>query len=439
MRLIITLVFFSVTVGIAAQKQEALVRSLGHDNLSPAGQDTIYKYAQSHSKELWQGSWDLMHPKTMTATGALFQAFFADKLSSEDLVLINAHWKGKQKEYDEQVLANAPHFMAALNCQQVAFDSLLMVHLPALEAYMQDIEANLTENQKGLLFLNYEQSIEKLRDKRDDFLDHAQEFNSPVSTASEDYLAYAFDLMERIPTSYYYNLVRHSKGNLSFVEDLNLEAYFTAYGQLMDDVLFVLDDRDCRGTPAIPFYHAHLRENEDLLRRDALLFAGIHFLSKPDLDEDLPEKVPRTFFIDATVVSEFNLDIATQGDGEIDLLQEEATELGYMDMSFEEKPNQSIAKMDPTGLNAAAFVESFGEVAEKRKLIDQLSPENWRIIPGLTATVYFKEEEKNMSFPELTGIKFLVAREGNLIQGEIMGMDLEEDLIREILSLYEIK
>lgn len=439
MRLIFTLLFVLATVNLSAQSQTDLVRSLGHDNLSPAGQDTIYKYAQSHSKELWQGSWDLLHPKTMTETGELFQEFFADKLSTEDLALIDAHWKKKQEEYDAKTLSNVPHFSAALACQQLAFDSLLTVHLPILEAYKSEIEASLTDNQKGLLFENYEQSIEKLRDKRDEFLDHAKKFNSHVSEASENYLTYAFAIMEQIPTSYYYNLVGRSKVSLNFVKTLSLEAYFTAYGRLMDDVLFVLDDRDCRGTPAIPFYHAHLRENDDLLRKDALLFAAIHFLSKPDIEEILPDTAIRSFFIDAIAASIENLDVATQGNGEINFWQEEATKLGYMDMTPGEKTNRGTAKLTPTGFDLIAMVEGVGEVAEKRKLVEQLSLEKWQIIPGLTDTVYFKKEVKNTSFPDFKGVTFLTAKGGNIIQGTIMGEELSEALILELLRLYEIE
>jgi hypothetical protein len=439
MKSLLTILFILLTAGLSSQNKEGLVRQLGHDNLSPAGQDTIYKYAKSHSEELWKPSWNLLKPRTMTATGELFQEFFADKMSEEDLTLIDAHWRQKQKEFDEKTLANVPHFLDALNCQQGAFDSLMEVHLPVLKGFKSDIEARLTENQKGLLLLNYDESIVKLREKRDEFLDHAKKFKSHVSTANEDYLTYAFALMEQVPTSYYYNLVGHSKVYLNFVEDLELEAYFTAYGELMDDMLSVLDDRNCRGNSAIPFYHPHLRANDDLLHRDALLFAAIHFLSKPELDEVLPEKAARRYFMDAKQVSTFNLGVAMEGGGEIELAMEEATKLGYIDMSFGDKPNQTIAKMGATGLSVMGFVESIGEVVKKRELTDQLNPENWRIIPGLAATVYFKEEEKNMSFPDFTGISFLISKNGNLIQGVIMGGDLKEETIREILNLYEIR
>lgn len=437
MKLKLLLLLLLTSAFLVGQSKEELLRSLGHGNLSPAGQDTIYKYAQSHAKELWEPSWNLMILKPLPEVKQNFRAFFTGKLSPEDLTLLDAHWEEKQQKYVAKISAQTAGLEAALACQEVAFDSLMQVHFPILEAFKAEIETKLTKFQISQLFSYYRASLVKLRLKRDEFLEHARVFNTPISPASEHSLAYGFAIMERIPSVYYYNLVGHVEIPLDFADEHPLDAYTAAYGRFMDDILFVLDDRNCRGNAAIPFYHDHLREQEDLLRRDALLFAAIQFLEEPAAEDIVAEAYVPKYFPEADTLIEFQLDVKVKGNSMMENPLVALVGYGYSDISeaASDIGGKMFAELVEGMPRKMVIAQMHTSPAMKQEAMEGKKTTNWRQIPGLKTVVYFRAIDGRSAIKNgPSGVEFLISHKGALLEGAFMGQDIKEEDVIDLLQ-----
>lgn len=268
---------FSVIDGVC-QSNESILMSLGLTEMSEEGKDTVVHYYRTAYEESFGYAQQLSVPLNLPQESTFLQSYFQNKLNATDLQLMAEVWAKRQAAFQEKTLARAAAYEQALNCQRTQIDALHARHAVALNRFQEQIRSTLSAQQLAILATCYDQSMKRLRAKRDQFLAFEAQQTQAIAPAIYDYMAYGFELMERYPASYYYSLLRANNRRLSFVEELPLEDFFQAYAVFENELILLLDSGECRAHLAIPFYQSGERYQGKHTLRNALFYAYIHFL-----------------------------------------------------------------------------------------------------------------------------------------------------------------
>lgn len=259
------------------QSAEIIISSLGLQELSPAGQDTVVYYYQVAFDELFSGTSRTRDPLTIPEQSEVLQHFFRDKVPPSDIQVIQLVWNDKYEAFRERTLLRADAYQKALVRQKVIVDSLLLVYQPKLSQFKEQVKSAIREDRLSQLQNYWDVSLVHLREKRDEFLLHETRFTKPLSPALYNYFEYGFMLMEEVPTSYYYNLVGGKRVSIDFTGDLLLEEYYGAYEAFENALIQSLDKEGGRAHVAIPAYHSGARYQGEHTHVNALLYGLLNW------------------------------------------------------------------------------------------------------------------------------------------------------------------
>lgn len=262
---------------LPAQSAADIISSLGLQQLSPAGQDTVVHYYRTSFDDLFSGTIRIRDPLMIPEESQVVQDFFRDKLSTADVELIRMAWEDKYQAFSQRTLVRAEAYREALRHQKLVLDSLDIVYGPRLEHFRDTVLGTISEAQFRSLQDYFEQSLQRLRKKRDEFLRHEQRMTKPITSSLYDYFEYSFGVMERLPASYYYNRLGATSRKLNFAEELPLKTFYLAYEAFENALIETLDEQGGRAHVAIPAYYSGARYQGKHTRINALLYALLNW------------------------------------------------------------------------------------------------------------------------------------------------------------------
>ncbi len=216
-------------------------------------------------------------PLTIPEQSEILQHFFRDKVISSDVQIIRLVWNDKYEAFKTRTLRRAEAYEKALVRQKAIVDSMMSIYRSELNLFQEDVKNALSEEQLKLLQAYRDQSVIRLHEKRDEFLLHETRLTKPITPSLYNYFQYSFQLMEEIPSSYYYSLVGGKKNTLAFVKELPLEKYYLAYKAFENALIKALDENGGRAHVAIPAYYSGARYQGEHTQINALHFGLLNW------------------------------------------------------------------------------------------------------------------------------------------------------------------
>ncbi|MEM6376631.1 MAG: hypothetical protein AAF705_00325 [Bacteroidota bacterium] len=277
---LLTLSCFLHTSSLLAQQQDKsdrdlLMRSLELEDLSEEGKDEFFSYFSNDPIGTLNATKKIKDPKTPEEAKAMFQDYFRDRVDTLDYQLISRYWDKQIEKHRDKTLARAALYRVALANQRRTVDSLLAVYYEDLKRLSPSLNELLTENERASVRVYYQEGIKSMTRKKDEFLNYELKFSYAIDPIIYQSMKYGFELMEKIPSSYYYALTGASRYRLKFVEKLVNNDYVEQYKEFEYNLDSLLSKKGYRAHSAIPFYHLELRNKAQHSISNALLFAYI--------------------------------------------------------------------------------------------------------------------------------------------------------------------
>lgn len=240
--------------------------------LSKSGKDVFF---QSYFKKL--GSY-IVENEEFQVIKQKFTEYLEGHISKDDMQIIKKYWNEFEHEQIKSIIFRSISYKHALDCQLVLFDSIYQVYHPLLKSYFSQINQVLNKEQKELIEYHIHLSIEKLDIKQNQFLDYEKTSTLEIDSSIFKYLNFGFNIMKKIPSSKYYNLIGSNNSALNFIDTLKLDEYFNFYSDFETSIVSGLNKNGCRAHLAIPFYinDSDVAVEKKHTLRNSLFYYAIH-------------------------------------------------------------------------------------------------------------------------------------------------------------------
>lgn len=405
-----------------------VIGALGINEMTPEGQDTMVYYYQTDFFNLFGLTGRLLDPKTVQEAAEINRQFFLSKLSASDLKILDDYWQRQVDEYRMKTLERGERYRVGLICQQQIADSVLMGLQPQLMPPAKAFLRKLTEDQLIILRTCYDKSIEKLRRKGEEFITFEKKFTLDITPHIHAYMVAAFRLMEKIPTSYYYNLVGASNDELRFLSEM-ADPYFDLYADFEKAILDALNEEGCRAHLAIPFYHFDLNKESIHSKRNAAFFAVLNSPIEGNL------AVEKTAINQDTLVYEVVQSREQRNVREF-INADALIAIGFFERPIPMPDTYSFVKENSEGDKSALAFTLIKEEAEQKeviKMINNAIRSHQAKLLHLEQIHVFVESSENKNLDE--EIYGVFVHNGNLFQLMFAGKEASMEKLKEILPL----
>ncbi len=417
--------------------QKPIARMLGHGDLSKEGQDTIVKYYRTNYDELW-GRATLDVPDTQNKLNSKFQHFFQGKLSESDLKAVEKSWLnpalpagyGDVNEY-------AMKARASEMCQEAAFEALLDQYLPRLKAASTCILENITDQELALLHDDLTVSITGLEKKKKEFL--LFEYRKTYHKTSDiyNYLIAAFERTKAIPDAHYYELITHER--IHTPKNLSCQTYLDLYSEFSSAVLEIRQRDSCRWYPMVPPYRKEVFELPGILEKNAILFAGIHFLEFENLP---PVDLTSSLFVGIDSVNFEDLKWDESDDASLGLNKDLLANAGFQELPGMDDGTLFYASMNEGSVKEMISIKPLEAGLDNfRAQIEgnESCLSGWRKIPDLLEAVYLCDLNTYDPFAESRMTVNLVVPSARGTYLVTVNGEVTEDLVYSVTEFFGIR
>ena len=297
--------------------------------LSPAGQDTVYEHYRTDTKMFMRDA-GLLDKMTYPEIKTMFQEYYKNRLSLEDLRIVLQHWDNKQTDFIQRTRERGIRYKAALECQKSVFDSVMPAYFPLLASYFPAARKAFTEEEIKQITALHQNNRKVLARKNAEFLDFEERFTLAIDSSMYQYMKNAFEMMDNIPVSGYFSLLGANNSTIPRMEGRQLEDYFHQYELFENAIIEGVNHEGCRAQVAIPAYHKVNKPAVDrvhTIRNSLFFFVQYDSTLRNTTSMEVVPSIVDTIIIDA---------VSTQGkiDSIIDLKLAASLHLKNMKMGF---------------------------------------------------------------------------------------------------------
>jgi hypothetical protein len=383
---VLLLLLLTLFIGFSAPAQteftpvlQEQLNAFGYDQMSQAGKDSLYANKDSKAMRVYFVTNMVKQRHPALVRKQRFSDFFEHRLSKSDFAIGLDTLDKQHLAETVKTRERGERYLYARNCQQSQIDSLTNAWIPILNTYVDTVFQTLSKEQFHVLTQYWKEAIEKLHRKRDEFLDFEKEQTYSITPHIYDYLEWSFGLMDKIPSSDYYNLLGANKTDLNFISGLALEHYFERYAQFENQLINVIYQDNCKAHFSFPYYGLYRSEESKSIyqKRNALLYAislilnnstsNVHKHDYKKLDlPDLNHLIGKTYNTSGKSIWQY-LDTEKLSKNGIEIVGQDFSELGI---------GLSLAEKDGTNLKRYLGIVSPVDSSVQSMLIEQTNQWN---------------------------------------------------------------